>query len=181
MRVKAKNFLSWEYLEFEIGQGITLIDGFNHDDGSSEGSGKSAILSAIAWGGYGEIPKDANVDEVIRHGQKSCEVRLEHDDFTIVRSRGPNDLCVYYPGKDKPYRGKDARETQKHIEKLLGMTFKTFCQSIYFPQNYPNKFVTANQEDKGRILSEILDLEQFDRARKKLLKPLWMSSYSLNF
>ena len=28
------------------------------------------------------------------------------------------------------------------------------------------KFITANQEMKGKILSEILDLEQFDRARK---------------
>ena len=44
-------------------------------------------------------------------------------------------------------------------------------------KNYPKKFITANQEDKGKILSEILELKRLDRARKiaqdriRLLKP----------
>ena len=165
MKIIADNFLSWKHLEFEVESGVTLIDGFNHDDGTSEGSGKSAILNALAWGCYGEIPKDANIDEVVMQGEKFCQVQIIHRDFSITRKRGPNDLFYQYVA-GKPLRGKSAVETQKQIEKLLGMTFKTFCQCIYFPQNYPNKFVTANQEEKGRILSEILDLEQFDRARK---------------
>lgn len=164
MIIRAKNFLSWENLEFEVAKGVTLIQGFNHDDNTPEGSGKSAILNALAWGLFGKIPKDANVDDVIREGASKCEVEIELDGFSIYRSRKPNDLCIIQNNKE--VRGKDARETQVQIEKLIGMSFDSFCQSIYFAQNYPNKFVTANQENKGKILSEILDLEQFDRARK---------------
>jgi DNA repair protein SbcC/Rad50 len=163
--IRAKNFLSWEDLEFEVNKGVTLIQGFNHDDNTPEGSGKSAILNALAWGLFGKIPKDANVDDVIREGASKCQVEIELDGFSVFRSRKPNDLCII--SNNKEVRGKDARETQAEIEKLVGMSFDSFCQSIYFAQNYPNKFVTANQENKGKILSEILDLEQFDRARKK--------------
>lgn len=166
MKINARDFLSWENLQFNVDKGVTLIQGFNHDDQTPEGSGKSAILNALAWGFFGKIPKDANIDEVIREGAKGCEVEIDLDGITqIVRTRKPNDLFMRMSGKE--IRGKDARETQTQIEKFIGMSFETFCQSIYFAQNYPNKFVTANQENKGKILSEILDLEQFDRARKK--------------
>lgn len=166
MIIRARNFLSWENLVFKVTKGVTLIQGFNHDDGTPEGSGKSAILNALCWGLYGAIPKDANIDDVIREGAKTCEVSIEvPGEFIVVRTRKPNDLSIVYPS-GKVHRGKDARETQKDIERLVGMTFETFLQVIYYAQNYPNKFVTANQENKGKILSEILDLEQFDRARK---------------
>jgi DNA repair exonuclease SbcCD ATPase subunit len=163
MIVSAKNFLSWENLEFKVPPGVTLIQGFNFDDQTPEGSGKSAVLNALCWGFFGCIPKDANVDEVIREGASSCEVKIVLPELTVFRSRKPNDLHLIKAGKI--IRGKDARETQKMIERELGLTFESFCQSIYFAQNYLNKFVTANQEKKGQILSEIEDLEQFDRAR----------------
>lgn len=168
MIIRAKNFLSWENLVFQVVNGVTLITGFNHDDGTPEGSGKSAILNALCWGLFGAMPKDANVDEVIREGAKGCEVTIELPEFSVFRARKPNDLHMVIG--EKIHRGKDARETQKDIEKALGMTFETFCQSIYFAQNYQNKFVTANQEAKGKILSEIQDLEQFDRARDAAAK-----------
>jgi exonuclease SbcC len=83
----------------------------------------------------------------------------------VVRTRGPNNL---YIDTDKgQIKGKDQKETQKLIEDLIGMSFETFCQSIYFAQNYDNKFITANQEDRAKILSEIQDLKQFDKARAK--------------
>lgn len=168
MKIKAKNFLSWENLEFDVKKGVTLITGFNHDDGTPEGSGKSAILNALCFGFFGKIPKDALVDEVVREGTSNCEVEIIHDDFTIFRGRKPNDL--YLKKEGKIIRGKNSNETQEKIEKELGMSFETFCQSIYFAQNYPNKFVTANQANKGKILSELLDLEQFDRARDAAAK-----------
>lgn len=167
MKIIAKNFMSWKDLEFDVADGVTLIQGYNHDDDTPEGSGKSAILNALSWGLYGRIPKDAKIDDVIRDGAKNCEVRVEFDSFTVVRSRKPNDLLILSNDEDV-HKGKDARETQTMIEELVGLSFETFCQSIYFAQNYPNKFITANQEDKGKILSEIQDLKQFDAARKKV-------------
>lgn len=167
-QIKAKNFLSWETLSFTVKSGVTLIDGFNRDDNTSEGSGKSAVLNALCWGIYGKIPKDANIDDVIRTGEKGCVVKIYCDDFIIVRSRNKNDLFIETI-ENKKVKGKDVRETQKMIEDLINMTFDTFCQTVYFAQNYPKKFITATQEDKGKILSEIQDLQIFDKARKEAI------------
>lgn len=172
LRVVAKNFLSWKELDFSIVNGITLIDGWNEDDQTEEGSGKSAVLNALSWGLYGKIPKEANVDDVIKTGEKGCEVRVVWSNFqSVVRSRKPNDLYMQdLTSEDKAVlKGKDARETQKMIEDFVGLSFEAFCQSIYFAQNYDKKFITANQEDKAKILSEIQDLQIFDRARKETL------------
>lgn len=170
-KISAKNFLSWKDLNFDVTKGATLIDGWNGDDQRSEGSGKSAVLNAICWGVYGKLPKDANVDDVIKDGETSCSVVLEFDNGdAIVRTRKPNDLFILKAGAT--IKGKDARETQTLIEEYVGCNFETFCQSVYFAQNYDKKFLSSNQEDKGKILSSIQNLQVFDKARKEVMELL---------
>jgi len=164
LKVKAKNFLSWKEMEFSINEGVTLITGFDYDDGTSEGSGKSAIFNAICWGLYGKLPKEAKIDDVIRHGTKSCFVIVSLQNFSVVRKRKPNDLYII-DSSGNEVRGKDQKETQNLIEKELKFSFDTFCQTLYFPQNFPFKFLTSNQEAKSKILSEIQNLNVYDRAR----------------
>lgn len=166
--ISATNFLSWEQLDFDFQSGVTLIEGWNDDDKTSEGSGKSAILNALCWGLFGQLPKDAKVDDVIREGAKSCfvEIKLQNG-LMIVRGRKPNTLYIAdWEVEKSAEMGKDAKETQKMIENLIGMSFETFCQSVYFAQNYPNKFVTANEADRAKILSELQDLSVFDKASR---------------
>lgn len=168
-RVVADNFLSWENLDFEINQGITQIDGFNNDDNTPEGSGKSAVMNAICWGCFGKIPKDANIDEVVKEGTTECSVRLQFDDFAIVRTRRSGRGELFMENEfGQVVKGKDAKETQELINDKLGLTFETFMQTVYFAQDYDKKFITSNQEDKGKILSEIQDLKIFDKARKEV-------------
>lgn len=168
----AENFLSWERLEFDFTPGITSIEGFNYDDGTQEGSGKSAILNALSWSLFGKIPKDVKVDEVVREGQTSAHVRLILEDGRhIVRSRKPNDLYIELPNGNI-IRGKDSRETQVLIESILGLSFEAFCQSVYFAQNFPKKFISATEKERADIISEIQDLKQFDHARKKVMESL---------
>lgn len=164
--VRAENFLSWKNLNFNVSEGVTLIDGWNRDDQTPEGSGKSAILNAICWGLYGKIPKDAKIDEVIKNGESSCVVQVQIQDYKVIRSRKPNELYIEKDGKT--IKGKDARETQVMIQDLVGLSFEAFCQTVYFAQNYDKKFITSNQEERAKILSEIQDLEVFDRARKEV-------------
>jgi len=166
--IKATNFLSWKELDFNITKGATLVDGWNEDDQRSEGSGKSAILNAVAWCIFGKLPKEANIDDVIKDGESSCSVVLEFDNGdAIVRTRKPNDLYIMKAGAT--VKGKDIRETQTFIEEYIGCNFETFCQSVYFAQNYDKKFLSSNQEDKGKILSSIQNLQIFDKARKEVM------------
>ena len=172
VQIIAKGFQSWENLNFSITNEVTLIDGFNYDDGTSEGSGKSAILNALCWCLYGKVPKtDVKIDDIIKDGQKDCEVQvlLKHNKIDrIIRSRSPNQLCMVDKNQ-KVIVGQTAIETQKEIEKVIGVSFDTFCQTYYFAQGFPKKFVTATQEERGKILSEIQDLGVFDRGRKEVM------------
>lgn len=167
-KVIAKNFLSWADLDFDINQGITQIDGFNFDDNTPEGSGKSAVMNAICWGCFGKIPKDANIDEVVKEGETECSVENVFDTFSIFRTRKSGRGELYIEEDGKIIKGKDAKETQEIINEKLGLTFDTFMQTVYFAQDYDKKFITSNQEDKGKILSEIQDLKIFDKARKEV-------------
>jgi DNA repair exonuclease SbcCD ATPase subunit len=166
-KLVAENFMSWERLEFDFKQGIMLVEGWNHDDGSSNGSGKSSIFNALCIALYDKLPKDVNIDEVIREGEKSCTITLfTNDNFQIVRKRGPNERYIVSP-TGEVMKGKDAKETQKKIQAMMGMSYETFCQAIYFAQNYPNKFIRATEEEKAKIFSEIQDLTWCDKSAKK--------------
>lgn len=166
--VKATNFQSWPELEYTIERGVTLIKGYNYDDNTAEGAGKSAILNAICWGLFGEIPKDTKIDDVIKQGEKHCEVFVKlSDGYTVQRTRKPNDLGLWAPGAHGPLRGKDIKDTQKLIERHIGLTYESFLQSIYFAQNSLVKFLLLNEDGKARILSQLANTEVFDVARKK--------------
>lgn len=170
-KINAQNFMSWKDLTFTVTPGATLVDGWNNDDKTSEGSGKSAILNAISWCIFGKIPKDANVDEVIKDGESSCSVILDFDNGDqIIRTRKPNEL--YLVKSEVVIKGKDSKETQSFIEEYIGCNFETFCQSVYFAQNYDKKFLAANQAEKGKILSSIQNLQVFDKARKETMSLL---------
>ena len=170
-KIKAKNFLSWKDLEYDIASGVSLIEGYNWDDATPEGSGKSSCLNAICWGLFGKIPKDVNIDDVITEGEKFCKVEVYLSDGSIVvRKRGPNDLFIQ--SGEKIIKGKDAKETQEVIEKYVGLDFVTFCQSVYFAQNYENKFINASPSDKTLILSKIQDLDIFVTARRRAMDQL---------
>jgi DNA repair exonuclease SbcCD ATPase subunit len=178
--IKAKNFFSWSDLEFDFQSGITLLQGINKDDNTLEGVGKSSICEALVWCLFGQCTKDVNIDDVIQTGSKSCTVYVTLTDGTMIcRSRKPNDLFILPSVDTPPKRGKDAKETQKLINELIGMTFNTFCNSIYFAQNYQNKFITATQEDKAKILSELQDLSVFDKATKHAVEKVKEIKFNL--
>lgn len=169
--IQAKDLFSWKELTYEIKNGISQITGFNYDDNTSEGSGKSSIPNILCWTLYGRIPKDAKIDEVVREGCSGGYGKVFlNDGHVIYRGRKPNDLYIGKPVEEGDYqiiKGKDAKETQTLINNLIGLDFEAFCQTIYFAQNYQNKFVASNETDKAKILSEIQDLTIFDKGRKK--------------
>lgn len=169
LSVEAENLLSFKELNVQFKSGITSLEGYNHDNQTNIGAGKSAIVDIVCFTLFGEIPRNVKIDDIIRFNAKTAFGKVElTNGYGIVRSRKPNDLFLYkLESPLEKIKGRDSKETQQMIEELLGMTFKTFCQAVYFAQNYQNKFVTATEEDKAKILSEIEDLSQFDKARKE--------------
>ena len=180
-RITAENLFSWEKLDYTIPGGISQVTGWNSDDQSSEGSGKSSCFNILSWVLYGKIPKDAKIDDVIRQGQKSGSgvVELKSGQW-IYRSRSPNKLQILEVNGTIT-QGKDAKETQLLINKLIGLDFDSFCQAVYFAQDYPKRFIKANETEKVGVLSDIQNLSVFDQARSATMDRIKASGITLQF
>lgn len=170
VNLKAKNFWSFAEMDFTFEKGLHLVDGFNFDENSSNGSGKSAFLNAVSYAIFGDIPKKVKSDDIInRHSGKECIVTVEIQDgethYLISRGRKPNFLKFFINGVVNA--DIDAKQTQKLIESKLGISFSTFVNSVYFAQN-ASAFLFANDEQKKAILTDILDLHVFDRAEETI-------------
>ena len=172
-----KNFMSFRELELDLSNiSISLIDGWNIDDNSASGSGKTSIMDSISFALFGESPRGIKSDEFINdEAKKDCIVVLDIDledgnVLTISRSRKPNELSVKINGESKV--GTDVNETQKIIERMIKLDYNTFINSIYFTQNASQRFISANDTEKREILTKILDLGQFDEAYERCNKKL---------
>lgn len=147
--------------------GLVLVTGHSYDDGGSNGSGKSSLVSkSLVWGLFGTSPDGVRADDVVnRHsgrGHAFVEICFTSDDsqhYIIKRSREPNRLWL------KTGAGQDLTcrleiDTQKLINKLLGRDFKTFAQTDFFGQGRLLSFPSLSSAEQYKVLETILPLEK---------------------
>jgi DNA repair exonuclease SbcCD ATPase subunit len=162
-RIEAENLFSWAELDYPVVAGISQISGFNYDDGNYEGSGKSSVLNVASATCFGKIPKDdVLLDDLVREGQKNAWGRVTvSSGHKVLRRWGKgHGLFIVDPA------GNERKATQAEVDDMLGMSMHVFFQSVYFAQNYPKRFITADEETKAKILTEIRDIRVYDLARK---------------
>lgn len=183
----ARNFGSYAQLDYLAeDQGLTLIHGHT-------GSGKSTFQDIVCWGLYGVTAKGGTVEEVRTWGNTAptkveiC-VQVSGKIVTILRFRGTqqqNDLYLF-EGIEK-LRGKDATETQKLIDTLLGCDAHLFRTSAYFSEMSPTfSFFTANAKARREILENVANVslatqlgEASSEARKQAKKAVEYSGASV--
>lgn len=181
IKCKAKNFLSYKEFEYDYtAQGLTLIEGYDEDLDVNTGAGKSAFLDAICYGLFGATSKKLKADEVINWNvKKNLELLLTVEDngetFTVHRYRKhkdhENDFFIEKNGEK--IRGKDARETQKLLEGMIGFDMEIFTKAVYFGQfDEVDKFLRATDKQKKELIGTICDLsaydDMFDSIKEKL-------------
>ena len=186
-RVFARDFLSYQVLDLDLADlGLCLIEGQNQDTGGSNGSGKSSIFEAVVWCLFGKTTKGVAADEVIRHdvvgtpviGETCVCVEIDHEGekFEIYRHRKhhkhSNKVLLFAGGKDRT-SSTDAA-TQKIINKLLRLDYKSFISSVMYPQKTSN-FVELTDSERKEIFSKLIGTERFSEAQnraKRLSKKL---------
>ncbi len=159
---EATHFGSYPSLKFDFQDvGLGLIQG-------PTGAGKSTIADVAAWGLFGVTAKDGNADEV-RSWQADGEptevvlvVELPDGIIHVRRVRGTpkqNDLA-WWDGEERDYkRGKDLAETQKLLEKRLGVTADLYLTGAYFHEfSSTGSFFTAKAKDRRAVFERIADL-----------------------
>lgn len=160
---------------FEFGEpGLKIIKGEN-------GSGKTTMISLIAWVLYGSTLKGkdpATWDHLRPNNWKGTvgRVTFETDSgiYTVVR-------CKKYKGTVDNAKGGDGlflfknkknitagekRDTQKDIIKLLGMSFDLFKNSIMFGQKV-KRIINESGPNQAKVFEEAFDADFINEAKKK--------------
>lgn len=156
-----KDFLSIAEANISFrGAGLVLIDGYNHDDDSANGAGKTGIVSAIAYCLYGKLPRKITASEIARNGTSTPKVTLVTACGATISRNKPTKLTVI---KD----GAELSNPQDFIEKLVGMTYEQFCLVACNPQNSV-RFLEMNDSQKKDFFIELLALSDIDTYKDKI-------------
>lgn len=169
--VELKNFMSYEKATIPLEKGLYLIQGWNKDKETANAAGKSVILDSICWILTGKLPRNVSADAVINwKKKKQCEGTLNISDgeikYKITRTRKPNNLD-FWKGEEK-ITGVSIVETQELIEQHLGLNYDLFVNSVYFAQGSQSQFLMANDNTKKELLTDLLNLEVFDKINNNL-------------
>lgn len=166
------NFLSYVDETVSFADGLTLISGWNADQNSANGSGKSAILDAISVCLFNDSPRNLRLDEYTNRTSKTSvlELKLESDghEYIIIRSRNPNTLKFFKDGHQ--LMGQDNGALQKLIEKEMSISYQVFINAAYHSQFKSGRFLLANDEEKRNVLLDILNLDDFTSAHERVVK-----------
>lgn len=156
-----KDFLSIAEANISFrGAGLVLIDGYNHDDDSANGAGKTTIVSAIAYCLYGKLPRKITASEIARNGTSTPKVKIVTSCGATIARNKPTKLTVI---KD----GNELSNPQDFIEKLVGMTYEQFCLVACNPQN-SIRFLEMNDLQKKDFFIELLALSDMDTYKDKI-------------
>ena len=180
--VTIKNFLSCGNVTqtVELNKtGLSLVLGENLDmggNGSRNGVGKSTILQAISFGLYGQSLTNIRVNNLINNiNQKNMMVAVEFEkdghQYRIERGRKPNFFRYIVDDKNVDESTDDAqgenRETQKDIDKVLGMSHALF-KHILALNTYTQPFLSLGAGKQRDIIEELLTITLLSQKAENL-------------
>ena len=144
-------------LSFEE-SGLVLLDGWNHDDNSHNGAGKSAIFNALSFALFNKVPRKITASDLLRRGAKAGFARVTltvgSDEYEITRSR-PSGFSVVENGVLAPHI------TQERWESIIPMSYDQFLISMYSSQTESLKLLLLNDSGKKDFFLKLLNLNDF--------------------
>ncbi|HMB92661.1 MAG TPA: SMC family ATPase [Rhodothermales bacterium] len=176
--LRLKNFMSYgtaaPELDFEQFQ-VACLSGNN-------GQGKSALLEAITWSLWGEARKSSGTqkpdEELLRIGEREMQVDfvfdIEGERYRVVRSyaksasgkTNKSQLELHLLEAEKadyrPLTGTTMRETQAHIDNVIGLDYDTFINSAFLLQGRSDEFTKKRPSERKEILARILNLSRYE-------------------
>jgi len=168
---------------------LVLILGENldlggEDSGSRNGTGKTALVNAISYALFSWPISEIKKEHLVNTSNgKNMVVTLDFEsdgkNYRIVRGLKPRILEFYEDGinklKDLPKSQHevedssqgDSRETQKEIEKVIGMSHDMFCQIVAI-NTYTQPFLFQKIADQRTIIEQLLGITLLSEKAEQL-------------
>jgi exonuclease SbcC len=172
-RVWAQQYRTFESLEFEMPDGCAAVIGPN-------GAGKSSVIQLVDLALFG----GRDLARYHRRGETADLVigmEFEHDGmiYRVRRAyspsgRGKSVVSFEQAALDTgavettwlPLTRETARETDALIERIVGMSRRTFRASAYVAQGDGAAFTEAQPRERKAILAEVLALDLYERLHE---------------
>ena len=164
-KIIIENILSIEKATVEFDHnGLILLEGYNHDNDRSNGSGKTAIFNAMSFAIYDKLPRKITKTEIKRFGTKKasayCEISVNNDVYSVKRCR-PSGV-EYFKNNEK------IDVQQDEFEKKIGLTYDQFLITMYTAQGeYDKRFLSLNDKGKKDFILELMKLDKFTSYFKR--------------
>lgn len=190
-----ENFMCHEksFIDFSKFNSALVIGKLENNDFFSNAVGKSSIFKAIEYVLFNQA--DINLEKIIRDDTNICIITfdflIENQEYRIIRKRtkkGNTDLTllqrnntigseleVYHnlncnPLSDdkfwKDISGRRAADTEKELEKLININFKTFRNIVHFVQHDFSGLTTSTPEKRKSLFKDVLNLLIYSKLEK---------------
>lgn len=133
--------------------------------GGDNGSGKSTMLYALAYGLYGRFLSGAKLGDVINSTNKKSLLvkvtfRQRGKEYVVVRGEKPKKFEVYEDG-EMWNQDASARDLQKKIDLLLGYDYDMFTQVVLLNKERYKPFMSMGAAERRKVVEEIFGVSIF--------------------
>ena len=179
-KIILENFLTYEYLDYDISKKPLLVQGLNktEEDQESNGSGKSGIFSGIEFCITASNSRDVRDKELVMFGMKeaktklyaSCDVRKESIRIEwLIKVKGSNVLTLSkktYGGEYEEISFSNVNDGKKYILNWFAIEKEDLFNYYIINKSRFKTFFKASNKEKVELINRFSDASIIDGLDK---------------
>lgn len=188
--IVAKNILTFMELDFVVSQNVaTFIFGENRDDAGQgrNGSGKSSLIEAIAFGIIGDSMRGAKTEEIINDSSDDADISLflrndyDNTTFEIHRHISRKDAQIIQCAKYDEDGNEIERENtvqptvadyNRYILEEIGLSRDDLYNCFILNRKHYKPFLDASDKDKKELINFFSNAVLVDESIERLHKDM---------
>lgn len=185
--IYAKNLCAFKELDYTLEQEhTTLVFGNNMDNDSqvSNGSGKSALIEAIAIGLTGETLRKIKMDEIINDAENEAQVKLELNNVELGKSliisrtisrKSPQAVAIEFidaNGNVENVAQASVADYNKFVLETLGLSKDDIFSNFILSKHKYSSFLSSSDRDKKDLINRFSNGIMVDESIEALQKDM---------